>query len=100
MSLPSQMQAVRFIPQAGTAQASKESPADIRIVTQSVPKPGAGEVLIRVTAAGINNADLLQRIGGYNVPEGATDIPGREVAGSIASYGTVVTTWSEWAYVM
>lgn len=95
MSLPSQMQAVRFIPQAGTAQASKESPADIRIVTQSVPKPGAGEVLIRVTAAGINNADLLQRIGGYNVPEGATDIPGLEVAGTIASVGEGVTTWTE-----
>ncbi len=95
MSLPSQMQAVRFIPQTGSQQASKESPADIHIVSQPLPRPGAGEVLIRVTAAGINNADLLQRVGGYKVPEGASDIPGLEVAGHIASVGEGVTTWSE-----
>ena len=93
MSLPSQMQAIRFIPQAGTQKASKDAPADIEVVEQAVPKPQAGEVLIKVEAAGINNADLLQRIGGYNVPEGASDIPGLEVAGKIAALGEGVTEW-------
>lgn len=87
------MQAVRFIPQAGTEKASKDAPADIRIVDLDVPKLGPGEVLIKVAAAGINNADLLQRIGGYNVPEGATDVPGLEVAGTIAAVGDGVTQW-------
>lgn len=93
MSLPSQMQAVRFIPQAGTEKANKTHPADIHLVDLDVPKPQVGEVLIRVEAAGINNADLLQRIGGYNVPEGASDVPGLEVAGKIAAVGEGVTTW-------
>jgi len=89
------MQAVRFMPQAGTTKASQESPADIRVVDQEVPKPGTGEVLIKVHAAGINNADLLQRSGGYNVPEGASDIPGLEVAGTIAAVGQDVQAWHE-----
>src|SRR5699024_97081 len=50
--------------------------------------------LIKVEAAGINNADVLQRIGGYNVPEGATDIPGLEVAGTIAAVGDGVSDWN------
>ena len=94
MSLPSQMQAIRFIPQPGAEKASQEHPADIRVVSQEVPKLAAGEVLIKVQAAGINNADLLQRIGGYNVPDGATDVPGLEVAGTIASIGEDVTEWN------
>lgn len=93
MSLPTQMRAVRFIPQAGTEQASRDEPADIHIVDQELPKPEAGEILIRVEAAGINNADLLQRTGGYNVPEGASDVPGLEVAGEVAAIGESVTTW-------
>lgn len=94
MSLPSQMQAIRFIPQRGVDKLSKEHPADIRLVSQDVPKVAAGEVLIKVEAAGINNADVLQRIGGYNVPEGATDIPGLEVAGTIAAVGEGVSDWN------
>lgn len=87
MSFSSQMQAVEFIPQAGTNKATKEAPADISLGTKPVPRVGPGEVLIKVHAAGINNADLLQRSGGYNVPEGASDIPGLEVAGTIAAVG-------------
>lgn len=94
MSLPSQMQAIRFLPQPGTDKASKAEPADIHVVSHEVPKPGSGEVLIKVEAAGINNADLLQRVGGYNVPEGATDVPGLEIAGTVAAIGDGVTTWS------
>src|SRR5437764_2405673 len=44
---------------------------------------GAGEVLIRVTASGVNRPDVLQRTGNYPVPPGASDIPGLEVAGTI-----------------
>jgi NADPH:quinone reductase len=52
------------------------------------PEPGAGEVLVRVRAAGINGADLLQRKGGYPAPPGAPpDIPGLELAGEVAATG-------------
>jgi NADPH2:quinone reductase len=50
-----------------------------------VPVAGAGEVLIRVRASGINRPDVLQRTGNYPVPPGASDIPGLEVAGVIES---------------
>ncbi len=49
------------------------------------PQAGVGEVLIRVTASGINRPDVLQRMGHYPVPPGASDIPGLEVAGVIVS---------------
>lgn len=47
------------------------------------PVPGAGELLIRVSASGVNRPDVLQRLGHYPVPPGASDIPGLEVAGVI-----------------
>ena len=49
----------------------------------SVPAAGSGELLIRVTASGVNRPDVLQRMGHYPVPPGASDIPGLEVAGTI-----------------
>ena len=49
------------------------------------PVPGAGELLIRVTASGVNRPDVLQRTGNYPVPPGASDLPGLEVAGVIES---------------
>lgn len=49
------------------------------------PVPGAGEVLIRVRACGVNRPDVLQRKGHYPVPPGASDLPGLEVAGEIVS---------------
>lgn len=49
------------------------------------PAPGAGEVLIRVRASGVNRPDVLQRKGHYPVPPGASDIPGLEVAGEIVA---------------
>lgn len=48
-----------------------------------VPEPGAGEVLIKVAAAGINRPDVFQRKGNYAPPPGASDLPGLEVAGEI-----------------
>jgi len=50
---------------------------------RAMPVPKAGEVLIKVHAAGVNRPDVLQRLGSYPVPPGASDIPGLEVAGEI-----------------
>ena len=55
------------------------------------PVPGPGEVLIDVVAAGLNRADVQQRRGFYPPPPGASDIPGLEVSGRIAGFGTDVT---------
>ena len=53
----------------------------------------AGEVLIEVAAAGINRPDVIQRLGKYPPPPGASDIPGLEVAGTISAVGPGVTAW-------
>jgi len=55
-----------------------------------VPAPGDGEVLIRVAAAGVNRPDVLQRMGKYPPPPGASDIPGLEVSGTIMAAGSDV----------
>jgi putative PIG3 family NAD(P)H quinone oxidoreductase len=52
-----------------------------------VPQPKAGEVLVKVAAAGVNRPDVLQRQGGYPPPPGAPDIPGLEIAGEIVALG-------------
>src|ERR1700686_5171529 len=57
------------------------------------PVPAAGEVLIKVAAAGVNRPDILQRRGGYPPPPGASDIPGLEIAGTIAEGGADVGNW-------
>lgn len=63
-------------------------PPDVLVpVERPVPFPGAGEVLIRVRAAGVNRPDVLQRKGGYAPPDGASSIPGLEVAGEIVAVG-------------
>ena len=61
------------------------APGVLRLGDRPVPAPGAGEVLIRVSASGVNRPDVLQRTGNYPVPPGASDIPGLEVAGVIES---------------
>jgi NADPH:quinone reductase len=63
-------------------------------VRRPVPHPAAGEILIRVQAAGINRPDLMQRQGNYPPPPGASDIPGLEVAGTVAALGEGVTGWA------
>ena len=68
-------------------------PDVLRPVERPDPVPGAGEVLIRVAAAGINRPDVLQRSGSYPPPPGASDIPGLEVAGTIAAVGSDVGDW-------
>ncbi|MCX7693935.1 MAG: NAD(P)H-quinone oxidoreductase [Tepidimonas taiwanensis] len=60
-------------------------PEVLRLVQRPRPQPGEGEVLIRVSASGINRPDVLQRRGHYAPPPGASDLPGLEVAGVIES---------------
>jgi NADPH2:quinone reductase len=57
------------------------------------PTPGPGEVLVRVAAAGVNRPDVMQRLGKYPPPPGASDIPGLEVAGTIEALGPDVPGW-------
>jgi putative PIG3 family NAD(P)H quinone oxidoreductase len=59
-----------------------------------IPTPGAGEVLIAVEAAGVNRPDVLQRRGMYPPPAGASDLPGLEVAGTVAALGEGVDAWA------
>jgi putative PIG3 family NAD(P)H quinone oxidoreductase len=60
-----------------------------------VPEPGPNEVLIRVAAAGVNRPDVLQRLGLYPPPPGASDIPGLEASGVIEKTGPGVTAWKK-----
>jgi NADPH:quinone reductase len=68
-------------------------PEVLRVAEALVPKPGPEEVLIRVNAAGVNNADMLQRRGHYSPPPGASPILGLEVSGIIAEVGSDVKDW-------
>ena len=63
--------------------------------TRPVPEPKAGEVLIRIAAAGVNRADCLQRMGRYPMPPGAPDIPGLECSGTVVRLGDGVGGWRE-----
>ena len=60
---------------------------ELALVERPVPRPGAGEVLIQVEAAGVNRPDILQRRGLYPPPPGAPDILGLEVAGAVVEAG-------------
>lgn len=64
------------------------APDVLRLAERPAPVAGAGELLIRVTASGVNRPDVLQRTGNYPVPPGASDIPGLEVAGEIMTGDT------------
>lgn len=60
-------------------------PEVLKAVQRPVPTPKAGQVLIKVAAAGVNRPDVFQRAGNYPAPAGASDLPGLEVAGTIIS---------------
>ena len=66
----------------------------LEVVERPDPEPGPGVVLIRVRAAGVNRADLLQRQGFYQPPSGATDILGLECSGEVAAVGEGVSTFA------
>lgn len=66
----------------------------LRIAERPTPSPKAGEILIRVRAAGVNRPDIVQRNGHYPPPAGASDILGLEVAGEVEAVGEGVTQWA------
>lgn len=69
-------------------------PEVLKPANRPLPKAEAGEVLIKVAAAGVNGPDLMQRKGLYPPPAGATDLPGLEVSGEVAAVGGQVKRWS------
>src|SRR6266567_249611 len=85
MPIPSSMNAIEIAEPGG--------PDVLRLVARPIPEPRAGEVLVRVAAAGVNRPDVMQRRGQYPPPPGASDIPGLEVAGTIEAVGSDVTDW-------
>jgi NADPH:quinone reductase len=70
-------------------------PDMLRWVERPVPQPGPGEVLLKVEAAGVNRPDIVQRMGLYPPPPGASDLPGLEAAGEIVALGAGVDA-SSW----
>ena len=84
-AMPKTMQAIEI--------AQPGAPDVLRAVSRPVPSPDAGEVLIRVSAAGVNRPDVMQRQGLYPPPPGAPDIPGLEVAGTIVELGSGTSRW-------
>ena len=73
---------------------STPGPPEVLVSTERPdPVAGRGELLIAVAAAGVNRPDILQRKGHYPPPPGASDIPGLEVAGTIAALGDLVQDW-------
>ena len=67
------------------AIAGKGGPEVLQPVTLPVPQPGGGQLLVKVTAAGVNRPDIMQRLGLYPAPKGHSEIPGLEVAGTVAA---------------
>jgi putative PIG3 family NAD(P)H quinone oxidoreductase len=67
--------------------AAPGGPEQLRLASRPTPKPGKGEVLVKVAAAGVNRPDMLQRMGLYPPPPGASDIPGLEVSGTVVAAG-------------
>jgi len=84
-NIPSSMTAIEISTPGG--------PDVLKPVTMPTPAPGAGEVLIKVAAAGVNRPDVLQRIGAYPPPPGASEIPGLEVAGEVVALGEGASLW-------
>lgn len=62
--------------------------------TRPVPRPKAGEILIKVAATAVNRPDIAQRMGNYAPPPGASDLPGLEAAGTVAELGEGVSGWT------
>lgn len=84
-SIPSKMTVVAISEPGGPRMLKPEQ--------RDVPRPGEGEILIRVRAAGVNRPDVQQRKGVYPPPPGASDLPGLEVSGEVAAVGAGVKRW-------
>ena len=85
MSLPSTMKAVEI--------SAPGAPEVLKATERPVPQPKAGEVLVKVAAAGVNGPDIMQRKGLYPAPPGASDLPGLEISGEIVAIGDGVQRW-------
>ncbi len=85
-SIPSSMTAIEISTPGG--------PEVLKPATLATPAPGAGEVLIKVAAAGVNRPDVLQRKGAYPPPPGASEIPGLEVSGEVVALGEDAARWN------
>ncbi len=85
-SIPNEMTVVEIVAPGG--------PEQLRVAQRPVPRPGQGEVLVRVAAAGVNRPDVMQRQGRYPPPAGASDLPGLEISGEIVALGSQVGTLS------
>ncbi|MEE9329049.1 MAG: NAD(P)H-quinone oxidoreductase [Parvularculaceae bacterium] len=83
MPLPETMNAIEITEPGG--------PEVLVSCERPIPTPDAGEVLIKVAAAGVNRPDVVQRMGLYPAPKGASDLPGLEVAGEIVALGSDVS---------
>ncbi|WP_375206342.1 NAD(P)H-quinone oxidoreductase [Hyphococcus sp.] len=84
-ALPETMQAIVITEPGG--------PEVLQLMEQPVPRPKGNEVLIRISAAGVNRPEVLQRKGLYPPPPGASDLPGLECAGEVAAVGPEVVHW-------
>ena len=84
-ALPEMMTAIGFDAPGG--------PDVLKPQQRPVPQPGPGQVLVHVAVAGVNRPDVLQRMGGYAPPPGASDIPGLELAGRIVALGEGVSRY-------
>ncbi len=69
-------------------------PEVLTLATRPLPQPGPRDVLIRIAYAGVNRPDVLQRMGLYPPPPGASDVPGLEAAGEIVALGGEVKGWT------
>jgi NADPH:quinone reductase len=87
-----------MVPKEMTVVLAREAggPDVLEIGRRPVPEPRPGEVLIRVTAAGVNGPDIVQRKGQYPPPEGASDLLGLEVSGEIVATATAAAA-GRWA---
>ncbi|SFD25957.1 putative NAD(P)H quinone oxidoreductase, PIG3 family [Bosea sp. CRIB-10] len=84
-ALPQTMTAIGFEAPGG--------PDVLKPQQRPVPQPGPGQLLAHVAVAGVNRPDVLQRMGGYAPPPGASDIPGLEFAGRIVALGEGVSRY-------
>lgn len=77
------------LPQTMSAVVISEpgGPEVLTIKSQAVPHPAEGEVLVRVSHAGVNRPDCLQRAGAYPPPKGASELPGLEISGEVVALG-------------
>ncbi len=85
MNLPAKMRAIEIAKPGG--------PEVLTPAERALPQPKPHEILVKVAAAGVNRPDILQRMGLYAVPPDASDLPGLEIAGTVAAIGADVKMW-------